>query len=86
MERENERVQHDLSESLQRALVEQQERTGLIGHIKYEEARNKQTIFSAVTFKYLDLSDLVKLLQLSKGTRELMLSRNFNVFTQHVYV
>ena len=58
-------------------MKEQNERKSLIGHIKFPVARHSSTIFATVTFAYLDLSDMVKLLQLSQETRQVMLSQNF---------
>lgn len=83
--REDSRVAAELEENYQRTLKKELELRSLTGHLKLKVARGNQTIFAACTYKFLEMHDLVKLLQLSKEFRIEVLGCNPSVFVTKLY-
>lgn len=72
---------------MQRELRRQHELQNFTGHIKRPPNGGKLdvAVFGRVTASYLEMSDLLKLLYLSKGIRSSLLKHNSHLYTSRVF-
>jgi len=61
------------------------EKVSLIGHFKLPKSETRMTPFSLYTARCLETHDLVKLLQLNKDMRAVLLKRNAKIYISNVF-
>lgn len=75
---EEERVKHEIANNFKKRVALEQRKVTLLGHLRYQSGT--QTVFSEFTSRYLDVTDIVKLLALNKTCRATALKFNSSLF------
>ena len=75
---EEERVKVEIQDNLKKRVLFEKRKVTLGGHLRYQTG--SQTVFSEVTSRYLDITDIVRLLALNKACRQTALKYNSSLY------
>ena len=77
---EEDRVKHEIADNFKKRVALESRKVTFLGHLRYQIGN--QTVFSEVTSRYLDVTDIIKLLALSKTCRATALKFNSSLFCE----